>query len=280
MSRVKKQRPVDAESVLRQMERLTGGAAKDKSSQEQEAQQMVYDSWEAADIDEACDLLVAATQLDPRNVDAWLGLLQYSTLPDEEQVVMLRSLVEMGAQNLGADFEELKGHFWGVHETRPYMRVRGSLAILLAKLKRFEEAIAEYEAMLILNPGDNQGVRYGLMACYLAADRLAGARRLFKEYDERKYSATWAWAYVLERFLSGAPKEAEKALKIAQRLNPHAQAYFLGHRQLPRNMPRSYAMGSREEAIIAWEMLQPAWEKHPAAGEWLRAQHGLSKGVS
>ena len=61
MSRVKKRRPVDAESVLRQMERLTGGAAKDKSSQEQEAQQMVYDSWEAADIDEACDLLVAAT---------------------------------------------------------------------------------------------------------------------------------------------------------------------------------------------------------------------------
>lgn len=274
MSRVKKRRPVDAESVLRQMERLTGGAAQGGNPQEEAAQQLVYDSWEAADIDEACDLLVEATRLDPRNTDAWLGLLQYSTLPDDERVGMLRRLVEMGEQNLGADFTELKGHFWGFHETRPYMRVRGSLAILLAKLGRYEEAMAEYEAMLILNPGDNQGVRYGLMACYLAADRLEGARRLFKEYDERKFSATWAWAYVLERFLSGAPKEAEQALKAARRQNPHAQAYFLGHRQLPRNTPGSYAMGSREEAIIAWEMLQPAWDKHPAAGEWLQTVSG------
>ena len=274
MGWVKKRRPVDAESVLRQMERMTGGAAKGKSEQEQEAQQLVYDSWEAADIDEACDLLAEATRLDPNNTDAWLGLLQYSTLPDEERVGMLRQLVTRGEMALGADFEEFKGHFWGFHETRPYMRVRGSLAILLAKLGRFEEAMAEYEAMLILNPGDNQGVRYGLMGCYLAADRLEGARRLFKEYDERKFSASWAWAYVLERFLSGEEKAAEKALKAARKQNPHAQAYFLGHRQPPRNMPGSYAMGSREEAIIAWEMLKPAWEKHPAAGEWLRSVSG------
>lgn len=269
-----KKKSVDVESLFGRMERLAGGAAKGKKKEQQDAQDLVYNSWEAANAADALALLTAATHLDPNNVDAWLGLLRFSTLPDEEWLDMLRGLVKMGQKNLGADFKALKGVFWGVHETRPYMRARGALAQRLAKLGRFEEAIAEHEAMLELNPNDNQGIRYGLMGCYLAADRLDGARRLFKEYDERKYGATWAWAYVLERFLSGAPEEAKKALQEARQQNPHAQAYFLGHRQLPKSMPGSYAIGSREEAIMAWDMLQSAWEKHPAAGEWLAGQRG------
>lgn len=273
-----KKKPVDVESVFGRMERLAGGAAKGKKKAQQEAQDRVYDSWEAADGDQALALLQEATQLDPNNVDAWLGLLRFSTLPDEEWLDMLRRLVAMGQKNLGAEFKAVKGIFWGVHETRPYMRARGALAQRLVKLGRFEEAIAEHEAMLELNPNDNQGIRYGLMGCYLAVDRLDGARRLFKKYDERKYGATWAWAYVLERFLSAALKQAEKGLQDARQQNPHAQAYFLGHRQLPKSMPRSYTIGSREEAVIAWEMLQPAWEKHPAAGEWLAGQRGKDAG--
>lgn len=42
---------------------------------------------------------------------------------------------------------------------------------------RLEESIAEHEGMLELNPNDNQGVRYGLLALYLALKRLDGASR-------------------------------------------------------------------------------------------------------
>ena len=267
---------IDAAAGLRQMERLLGGAAKGKNQREQDAQQLVYDAWES-DADAACELLTKATQLDPTNVDAWLGLLQMSTLPPEEQIDILRELVAKGKKNLGKDFNEFKGHFWGVHETRPYMRARGMLAHLLVETGRWAEAIAEYEAMLELNPNDNQGVRYELMTADLVMDRLEAARRLFQTYDERKYSANWAWAYVLERFLSGATDEARKALAVARKQNPHAQAYFLGHRKLPKTMPGSYGMGTQEEAMIAWEILQPAWERHPAAGAWLAGECGESQ---
>ncbi len=37
-------------------------------------------------------------------------------------------------------------------------------------------------------------------------------------------------------------------------------------------MPDSYSMGSKEEAMIAWEILQPAWKKHPEAQTWLRGR--------
>lgn len=265
----------DAGLVLRQMERMMGGAVKGK---EREAQDMVYDAWEAANGGEAFDLLTQAVGLDPTNVDAWLGLMDFEPLDDNERLEILRKLVAMGEKNLGKkEFKEGKGHFWGILETRPYMRARAQLALRLMKLGRFEESIAEHEGMLDLNPNDNQGVRYALMTGYLVVKRLDGARRLFKQYDERKFSAVWAWAYILERLLSGKTEAAEKALKDARKQNPYAQAYFLGHRKLPKSMPDSYSPGSREEAMIAWDLSRQAWEKHPEALAWLRMQKSGAK---
>ena len=268
---------ISAESVLRLMEQRMGGAVKGKNIQ-RDAQGLVYDAWEAADADEAFNLLSQAVELDPTNVDAWLGLMDFEPMEDEERIEMLRKLVAMGEKNLGTKvFKKDKGHFWGLLETRPYMRAKSQLALHLMELGRFEESIAAHDDMLELNPNDNQGVRYGLMACYLAVSRLDGTRRLFKQYDERNYSAVWDWAYVLERFLSGDLAGAENALKAARKQNPHAQAYFLERRKLPKSMPGSYSRGSRAEAIIAWDILRHAWKKHPDAHAWLRAQKGLIK---
>ena len=263
---------ISAESVLRRMERAMGGAAKGKDRQRQ-AQELVYDAWEAADTDDMFNLLQEAVELDPVNVDAWLGLMDFEKLDENERIEMLRKLVAMGEKNLGKKvFNEDKGHFWGLLETRPYMRARSQFALRLMEAGRHEESIAEHEAMLELNPNDNQGVRYGLMALYLAVKRLDGARWLFKQYDEQKFSTVWAWGYVLERLLSEDTAGAAKALQAARKQNPHAQAYFLEHRKLPKTMPGSYSPGSQEEAIIAWDILRPAWTKHPDAQSWLKSQ--------
>lgn len=276
----RKKGQIRPESVLHLMEKRMGGAVKGKDNQ-REAQDLVYDAWEAADADEAFNLLSQAVELDPTNVDAWLGLMDFEPMENEERIEILRKLVAMGEKNLGTKiFKADKGHFWGLLETRPYMRARSQLALYLMELGRFEESIAEHEGMLELNPNDNQGVRYGLMACYLAVSRLDGVRRLFKQYNERKYSAVWDWAYVLERFLSGEMKEAEQALQAARKQNPHTQGYFLEHRKLPKSMPGSYSIGSREEAIIAWDILRHAWKKHPDAQVWLKAQKFRESGTA
>jgi tetratricopeptide (TPR) repeat protein len=64
-------------------------------------------------------------------------------------------------------FKEYDGHFWGFLETRPYMRARHGLALALLKLGEEEEAMKHFRAMLKLNPGDNQGIRYLLLGCLL-----------------------------------------------------------------------------------------------------------------
>lgn len=271
----RKQPPTPPEPILRWFERLLSGTEKGK---EREAQDLVYDSWDTADDDIACDLLEQAIELDPTNVDAWLGLLDFESLKTDERIEMLRRLVALGKDNLGEKtFRECRGHFWGVFETRPYMRARARLAYQLMERGSFDAAADEYEGMLELNPGDNQGARYELMACYLAGGRLDDARRLFERYDDEGSSTCWAWAYVLERFLSGDLTEAAKALRSARNLNRHALSYFIEARGRPKSMPDSYSRGTREDAVIAWNILRHAWKKHPAARDWLRAQKGGAK---
>ena len=256
--------------LIKQMERMRRQFEKNNAS---DAQELVYDAWEANDPAEACSLFEQALELDRTNVDAWLGLMQFTPLDQEERIDMLKKLVEMGADNLGNKaFKTDKGHFWGILETRPYMRARGQLAQALVEAGRLDEAVVEHEAMLELNPGDNQGIRYGLLALYLAQKRLEDAAKMFKNNKEREYSAIFGWAYVLERFLVGDMTGAEQALKQTCERNPHAKAYFLGHRKLPKHMPGSYAMQSREEAMIAYDIMGLAWKKHPNAKKWLKEQ--------
>lgn len=260
----------DASRVLKQMERMMKNVTKNAG---RDAQELVYDAWDANDAEEAFGLFEQALELDRTNVDAWLGLMSGTPLDQEERISILEKLVVMGAENLGKKaFKTDKGHFWGILETRPYMRARSQLAQALVEANRLDEAVLEHEGMLELNPGDNQGIRYGLMALYLALNQLDKAGKLFEEYDEREYSPIFGWAYVLDRFLAGNTTGAEQALKQTCERNPHAKAFFLGQRKLPKYMPGSYSMGSNEEAMIAYDILKIAWKKHPKARKWLKDQ--------
>src|SRR5690606_12880548 len=85
-------------------------------------------------------------------------------------------------------FEENKGHFWGMLETRPFMMHLLEQAILLWDAGGRDRAVSQLQYLLKLNPNDNQGVRYVLMSRLLELDRLDEAQKLFDFYDE-EYSA-------------------------------------------------------------------------------------------
>jgi hypothetical protein len=74
----------------------------------------------------------------------------------------------------------------------------------------------------------------------------------------------------MERLAGGGVER--NALAAARKHNAHAEAYFAGLKRLPKKMPGSYSMGSPEEAAIAWEILKPAWKKHPKAHVWIIGQ--------
>lgn len=263
----------DPRALMQSLERHLAQSKRGADKNADAAQDLVYQAWEAATDEEEESLIYSALKLDPTNVDALLKSAVYAGLDGAEEIEFLRKVVAIGEKNLGNDFKELAGHFWGAIETRPYMRARERLAEVLRHASRLDEAVAEWYAMLELNPGDNQGIRYLLLPSLLTLNRLEPARKLFEQFPgEFEYNTVFAWGRVLERLLSNDLPGAETALAAARKQNPHTQAYVKGHRSLPKYLPGAYAPGSRDEAICFAEYLHEAWSKHPAALQWLETQ--------
>jgi len=256
--------------------RLAGQVEKDPARQ---AQDLAYQAMEAETASQAVGLARKAVALDPDCVDALAVIARETAQSLPEAIALLTQAVEAGERSLGANFfEENKGHFWGILETRPYMRARHELAGLLRSAGRLSESIRHIEAILELNPNDNQGVRDDLLGCYLSTGNLEGARRLLKRYEE-DCSAVFGWGRVLERYLSGDIKAASQELKRARADNRYAEAYLTGKKRVPRRPPDFYSFGDESEAICCAILLADAWKRHPQAIEWLTSA-GKSKSVT
>lgn len=261
-------------SLMLSMERHLSSTARVSEKQAFEAQQLFYDAMEATTAKEQEKLIHRTLDLDPTNVDALLYAAQNSGLKGELEIEVLRKIVTLGEKNLGPKtFKGCAGAFWGFIETRPYMRAREMLAEKLRAAGRIDEAIAEWDGMLKLNPNDNQGMRYNLLPCYIMLKRLHEAGQLFAKYDgECPYNAVFSWGRVLERLLLEDFPEAKKALAVARKQNSHVEAYLKGNRKPPKRTPEAYAPGSKEEAVCFAESLSEAWKRHPAALKWLAEQ--------
>lgn len=236
-----------------------------------EAQELIYEAMEIADPAVALSLARQALAKDPDCVDA-LTILAIQTAESEEaRLAALEHAVSTGERVLGPEcFKKNRGHFWGLLETRAYMRARNELADLLLRMGRENEAIAHFEALLDLNPSDNLGVRHPLLGRYLAKDDLKRARRLLRKYKESS-SAVFYWGRTLERFLSGDLRGAEEALRDARARNRFVEVYLTGLKRAPSLLPRHYIDGSDDEALVCLDAIGEAWDKHPEALAWLQA---------
>jgi tetratricopeptide (TPR) repeat protein len=237
------------------------------------AQEHAYNAMEAManeDWDRAVKEAMTAIKIDPSCVDALAIMSRLGSENSDELIENLRRTVERGEQALGKKFfHDNVGWFWGLHETRPYMRARAQLAQLLHESGRIDEAIEHFEDMLRLNPGDNQGLRYSLLGCYLEIQNLQGTERLFSEYPDEG-SAMFAWARVLADFLAGDEQAALKALSGARIDNKLVEAYLTGRKKMPTEGPGYYSPGEPSEAIVCVHEIGAAWSATPGAIDWLK----------
>ena len=234
------------------------------------AQELAYQAREAQRPAQGISLARAALELDPECVDALVYVAQLASASDAERVAGLLWAVEVGARVLGGDtfFQESRGHFWGLVMTRPYMRARSSLASALHDTGRLHEASGHFEAMLELNPGDNQGVRFSLLGLYLELNDLVGAQRLLEAHAD-DYLAFFPWARALERWLSGDRMSAARCVRAGRLCNAFVHDTLLGLRS-PRPSRHGWRPGEESEAAEVYERLGRAWRAHAPALEWLR----------
>lgn len=246
--------------------------AQQELSDQDRAQELAFDAMEAQDADEAYRLFQEAVALDSANCDAQCGLAAMESETPGELRLRLALIVAREEARLGkAFFKETKGHFWGFTETRPYMRTRFQLAEILYAMGDLAAAKKQYAALIVLNRNDNQGVRqiYGPL-CLRTGD-LKSYRALRNKF-KKTTDPELLWCDALAALLAGDQEAAGRALVEARRVNGFVQAYLLGHRKVPKDLPPGYSWGSREQAICAALYLIPAWAAHPQCVAWLAKQ--------
>ena len=238
------------------------------------AQDLTYDALETEDLGEALRLIHEAMELDPDCTDAQRLMVALLPTSVENRLHPMREVVEKAERAMSEGFvQKNTGHFWGMVSTRPYMRAKQHLGELLAETGDLVGAIATFEQMLKLNPKDNQGMRSPLLGLYLATNQPEAAGHLMSLYEgEERFDTCFAWARVLERWLSGKTNDAKDALARARKINRFCEPYLAGSRKLPRQAPEYYRPGDDSEAQVCATQLSVAVESHPAFREWLRAQ--------
>ena len=167
-------------------------------------------------------------------------------------------------------FEEYKGYFWGMHETRPFMMHLLEQAMLLLKDGQKEKGVNQLEYILELNPDDNQGIRHILISQYLELNRLKEAEDLLNLFDE-EYSATWAFSELL---LSIKNKEEKEIIEMlygrAIEMNKHVIPFLTGKKKFPKEFPGFYSVGDENEAVIYVDLALKAWNDDKIAMKTLK----------
>lgn len=237
-----------------------------------QAEELLDQAWEASGV-QRTRLAEKALKLWPDAADAYVMLGQAAEARGrlQEALKLFEAGVQAGERALGPDFfAENVGDFYGLVESRPYMRARAGAAGCLWALGKRDEALAHYTEMLRLNPGDNQGIRYLLAECYLSMGDDARLGRHLAEHADDPMAAMVFTRALWEFRRSGPGKKADALLREAMAENPHVADYLLGNKLLPAEPPAYLDYGGELEAVgYAWSFGQ-GWRQTPGALDWLR----------
>lgn len=237
---------------------------------EERARNLVYDAYQS-DGKQRYKLAEEAVRLNPNCVDAYV-ILAEKTKSLEEAILLYEKGIQAGERELGkAFFKENKGYFWGLIETRPFMRAKLHYAEALSLLGKTTEATQQYEELLELNPMDNQGVRYSLFVAYVDAGDYKKAGDLLQQYDGDTAQDSYN-KLLLELHENGFTTEAVKLLKEAKKENKFVINHLTGKKRLPAYPPDYYGFGDENEAIVYADMHLQLWKRIDGLQEWLKGK--------
>jgi tetratricopeptide (TPR) repeat protein len=217
-------------------------------------------------------LAEAALEVYPDSPDAYLILAEEAE-NEADARAFLKAGMEAGARELGeAFFAENKGHFWGLHETRPYIRICKSYADSCWFSGNAEEAQKVLEHILELNPEDNTGARYLLTAAYLYTNKLKKTENVLEKFGNDAAATVAYDRMVLEYKKNGITSQLKMLYRVARNVNKHVPDYLLGLKRLPHNLPDFVGMGDANEAIEYVIVHSRLWTSLPDLLKWMLKQ--------
>lgn len=144
------------------------------------------------------------------------------------------------------------GSFYGIFETRSYIRGLYTKAKNLSEEGKYKKAIEVCKEILKLNENDNTGTRYLLMALYAIIEEEKGMLDLYKKYNENCLEMLFP-LFVLY-YKKEDNSKAKKYLEMINKANKHFIKFFKGTIKLEEDsMPGYYSMGNASEILMYME---------------------------
>jgi tetratricopeptide (TPR) repeat protein len=237
-------------------------------SPEEQVQDFVYDAYEHTPA-KVKKNIEKALALDPNCIDAYEYLASIEKTI-EKALEFLEKGITIGRKKFGGKYlKGNKGMFWGIHETRPFMRCLYHKAVVLVAAEKIAEGVAIMEEMLELNDHDNQGVRFQLLSALIILDETEKFKKYDKMFADDEDSTQMLYSRALFAFKTeGNSANARKMLIKAFTGNPFVVQMFFD-RKLKFSGVESYSVGSPEEAEVYLMYAAFAWCNTEGALEWV-----------
>ena len=235
----------------------------------------------AMEADNAEDALIYAKRAlmkDKDNLDAEVMVAELSAKSGDERQKSYRKLIKKAEKKLEAQGlwdEESFGIYWGIWETRPYMRLRYNYIEFLIGQGKRRKAIAECEDMLRLCKNDNIGIRYKLMHLYAFYEDEVSAQKLYKKYEGYR-DTMMLLPFILLYYRLDDYVHAKKYLKLLCSANPETEKFFLdmSDDEIEDSLEEmaemgAYAFASVEEFLAAISENQYLYMTTSGFAEWI-----------
>ena len=144
------------------------------------------------------------------------------------------------------------GHFYGIFETRPYIRVLVVKAEYLLEEGKLRQAESICKEVLRLNENDNMGARYLLMAIFATLEEENDMLKLYKKYPEEDLEMLFPLFALYYKI--GNDKKALEYLNRVNKCNSNFVKFFNGTiKESGKVNPGYYSRGDSSEIFMYLE---------------------------
>jgi tetratricopeptide (TPR) repeat protein len=236
----------------------------------EQAQDLIFEATELPN-EKGYQLALKALKMDPDCIEAYEYLGSLEPIPETE-ILYYKNGIEIGRRIFANNyFKDSIGHFWMIHETRPFMRCMQAYADCLAEMGRYRDSVSVFEEMIELNSNDNQGVRDQLLIYLIKINEFNKFRKYDKMYKD-DLGACMSFNRALFAFKTeGSSPNSNGLLQKAIKSNKHVVPKLIS-KTIKVNMPEVYGIGDDNEAKYYIFFAHKIWYETDGAMEWLKRQ--------
>ena len=214
----------------------------------EQSDDLLFEAYDEPVKSKAIKLANQALEINPDNIDAenFITKFETNTIKKLERYKETLDKEYTRLQKEDTFNKENIGIFWGLIETRPYMRTKHSYMLTLMELGRYTEAIKQGEELLELCENDNQGIRYLIMGLYTILEKFEECEKIYKRYSDD--STFMLFPLSIMYYKKGDYKKSKKILKNIQENNEHILEYL----KKKIRFTKSKIENIEDEGVYSW----------------------------